>query len=81
MGVGLLKVLWKIIEAVIDTPVKTDVQFHDILHGFCPHQITRISNMDLKMARNLVSLEQYPLFLVFMDLRKAYDMLDCGSLP
>ena len=33
-GINLIEVLWKDVEAVIDTWVKTSVQFHDILHGF-----------------------------------------------
>ena len=34
-GIDLLEVLRKTTEAVIDTRVKTAVQLHDVLHGFC----------------------------------------------
>ena len=34
-GVGLLEVLWKVVEAVVDTCIKRVVMFHDILHVFC----------------------------------------------
>ena len=33
-GIGLLKVLWKVVKAVIKNRVKTAVKFHDVLHGF-----------------------------------------------
>ena len=36
--------------------------------------------MDLKIAQELASVEQYPLFLVFLDIRKACDNLDRGWL-
>ena len=33
-GIGLAEVVWKVVEAVIDTCIKTVVKFHDVLHGF-----------------------------------------------
>jgi hypothetical protein len=33
-GIGLNETLWKILEAIVDTRVKADVVFHDILRGF-----------------------------------------------
>jgi hypothetical protein len=32
-GIGLLEVIWKLIEAIIATRVDKVVQFHDYLHG------------------------------------------------
>ena len=32
--------------------------------------------MDLKLAQETASIDQYPLFLVLMELRKAYDTVD-----
>ena len=36
------------------------------------------ARMELKLAQELASLDQYPLLLVFLDLSKAYDNLDQG---
>ena len=36
--------------------------------------------MDLKLAQELVSVYQDTLFILFLDLRKAYNNLDCGRL-
>ena len=33
-GIGLLEVLCKLVEAIIDNQTKTAVKFHDILRGF-----------------------------------------------
>ena len=39
-----------------------------------------MSTMELSTAQDLDSIYQDPLFLVFLDLRKAYDTLDSGRL-
>ena len=36
--------------------------------------------MEIKLAQELVSVEQDPLFLIFLDIRKAYDNLDRGRV-
>ena len=36
--------------------------------------------MDLKLAQELASVDQHPLFLVLLDLIKTYDNLDWGRL-
>ena len=33
-GIRMLEIVWKVVEAVIDTQIKAVVQFHDVLHGF-----------------------------------------------
>ena len=33
-GIGLLEVLWDLMEDIIDTRIKEYVTFHDILHVF-----------------------------------------------
>ena len=34
-GISLIKLLWKAVNAVIDTWVNMVVKFHDVLHVFC----------------------------------------------
>ena len=33
-GIGLLETMWKVVEALIDTSLRSITQFHDVLHGF-----------------------------------------------
>ena len=33
-GIGLLEVLWKVVDAIIDKHINKAVTFHDVLHGF-----------------------------------------------
>ena len=49
-GISLLEVLWKVVEAIINSRVNTAVQFHDILHGFCVRKGTGMNIMELKTA-------------------------------
>ena len=65
--IGILEVLWKVMEAIIDTRIKKAMAPHDFLHGFCVGKRMEKSNMDLLIVY------QNPLFLVFLDLRKYYD--------
>ena len=47
-GIMLLEVMWKVVEAMIDTLIKTVVQFHDVLHEFCAGMGTEAAIMELK---------------------------------
>ena len=48
--IGLLEVVWKVVEVVIDTRIKTVVQFHNFLHGFCAGRGAETTIMDLKLS-------------------------------
>ena len=75
-GTGLLETLWKVVEALIDTRLRASLQFHDILHRFWARRGTGTAIMELKLAQELVSIYQEPLFLLLLHLRKAYDIVD-----
>ena len=64
------------VEALIDTCLKQALQMHDFLHGFRSRRGTGTAIMELKLDQELDSIGQYPFFLVFLDLRKAYDTVD-----
>ena len=62
-------------EDTIDTHIKVAVMFHDVLHGFSAGRGMWTASMGLKLAQELASADQDPLFLVLLYLRKAYDKL------
>ena len=72
----MLETFWKVVEAIIETRLKFCITFHDVLHGFRAVRGMRMAILYLKLAQELASIDQYPLFLVFLDLRKAYDTQD-----
>ena len=49
---------------------------HEVLHGFRDIKGTVAAIMELKLAQELANIDQSPLFLVFMELRKVYDTVD-----
>ena len=65
---------------MIDTRIKTVVQFHYVLHLFFAGRSTETVIIELKLALELSSVDQDPLFLVFIDLIKAYNNLDRGRI-
>ena len=67
-------------DSIIDTQIKAVVTLHDVLNGFHDNKITGTTIMDIKMAQELASIEQDPLLLVILDLKKTYDTLDCGRI-
>ena len=75
-GIGLTETLWKLIEAIIDTRVRQVILFHDILHGFISRRGTGTAILEAKLAQELASVDNEPLFVVFLDLKKAYDTID-----
>ena len=70
--IGLFEVVWKVVESVIDTRIKTVVQFKDVLHGFRAGIRTRNAIMEFKPDEELASVDEDPFFLILLDLRKAY---------
>ena len=80
LGIRLLETLWKVVEVIIDNRLRDSLQFHDVLHGFWDGRETGTAIMDLKLAQELASVYHDPLFLVLLDLWKAYHILDRGRL-
>ena len=76
----MIKVLCKVVNSVIDTLIKTVLTFHDVIYGFCASRGTGMAIMEPKMVQELASIDQDPLFLAFLDLRKAYNTLEHGRL-
>ena len=56
-------------EAIIDICIKKAMTLHDILHGFHVEREIGASIMKLKLAHELVRVEQDPLLLVLLNLR------------
>ena len=65
---------------LIDTRLRAILQLHDALHGFRSGRGTGTAIMELNLSQELNIIDQDPLFLVFLDLRKAYDTVDREQL-
>ena len=76
--IGMLETLWKLVESLINTHLCASLQIHDVFCGFRDGRGTGTAIMELKLVQDLSSIYQDPLFLVLLDLRKAYDTMDRG---
>ena len=54
--------------------------FHDVFRGFRAGRVTETAIVELNLTQELASVDQDPLFLVFLHLRKVYDNLYHGWL-
>jgi hypothetical protein len=75
-GVGLLEPMWKVCEHVMDTRLNR-IQFHESLHSCCNGLGTGTAVMEAKLAQQLAHLKQVPFYSVFLNLKKAFDSMDC----
>ena len=67
-------------EDSINNNLKACITFHDVLHILCAVRGTGTAILDIKLSQELTIINQEPLLLVFLDLRKAYETLDQGSI-
>jgi len=78
-GIGLLEPIWKLISAVVNRRLMTAIKFHDDLHGFLPGRGTGTACLEAKLEAQLAFQSGRPLYHVYLDFSKAYDLIDRGS--
>ena len=74
-GIGLMETLWKVVEALIYTRLRSSLKFHDVLHRFRSGRGTDTAIMEPNIDQELSSADHRTLFLILLDLRNAYDTL------
>ena len=67
-------------EAIINTRLKLCITFHEFFHRLHAGKGMRAAILDIKLSQDLYIIDQYPLFLVLLDLYKSYDTLDREGL-
>ena len=79
-GIDLLETLWKAAEVIIDTRIPVSIHFHDVTRRFWYVRGTETAIMELKIAQELTRMDHKILFLIFLELSKAYNNVDRGRL-
>ena len=74
-GIGLLEVMWKVLEGVLDGRLKK-MELHNAFHCFWQKQGCSTGIMEAKLVQQLAFVEQCSLYGLFLDLRKAYNVMD-----
>eukprot|EP00978_Attheya_sp_CCMP212_P012920 scaffold32244_cov60-Attheya_sp.AAC.1 len=76
-GIGVMELIWKVVAIIINERLKVTIQFHDALHSFRAGRGTSTATTEAKLCQQLASsVQQVPLFQIYLNLRKAYDALD-----
>ena len=76
-GIGLLEPAWKSLENIMDER-RQAIEIHDCIHSFQAGRGTGKATIEAKLVQQLVYIAQDPLYGVFLDLHKAYDLMDRG---
>ena len=74
-GIGLVKVMRKVVAAILNRQLTDSITFHDFLHGLWAGRSTGTATLEAKMLQQKVASREEVLYLIFLDLHKAYDAL------
>ena len=74
--IGLVEVMWKVVAAILDRRLTASIAYHDFLHIFQAGRSTGTATLKAKLLHNLASLREEVLYVIFLDLHKAYEALD-----
>ena len=75
-GIALLDVVYKVMSSIINRRMMDTIQLHDALHGSCRGRGTGTAVMEAKLLAQLRCRIDEPLYMVFIDLKKAFYSLD-----
>ena len=75
-GIGLVDVMWKVVVAILNRQFTASITYHDLLHGFRVGHGTGTATLKSKLLQQLAALREEVLYVIFLDLHKAYDALD-----
>jgi len=66
-GIGLLEVVLKVLECIINSRVTAKVKFHDCLHGFRAARGIDTAQIESKLFQQLAGIDQETLFKAYLD--------------
>ena len=75
-GIGLVEVMWKVVAGILNRRLTASISFHNFLHCFRAGRGTGTATLGAKMLHQLAALRGEVLYVIFLDLHKAYDALD-----
>ena len=75
-GISLVEVMRKVVAAILNCRFTASITYHDFLHVFRAGRGTGTATLEAKLLRQLASLREEVLYVIFLDLRKAYDAME-----
>ena len=77
--IGLVEVMWKLVEEILNRRLTASINFHYFLHIFWLGCSTGTATIKANLLQELAALMEEVLYVIFSDLYKAYDALDRSS--
>ena len=74
--IGLVEVMWKVVAVILNFRFTSSITLHDVLHGFRAGRGTGTAPLEAKLLQQLAAMREEVLYVIFLDLTKAYDALD-----
>ena len=74
-GIGLVEVMWKVVAAILNRRFTDSITYHDFLRRFRAGCGTGTATLEAKILQQLAALKEEVLYVIFLDLHKAYDAL------
>ena len=71
-----MEVTWKLMTVILHRRLTTGIQLHDVLHGFQERRGTGTATLEAKLLQQLAAMREEVLYVIFLDLTKAYDALE-----
>ena len=75
-GIGLVEVMWKLVVVILNRRFTSSITFHDVLHGVRAGRGTETATLEAKLLQQLAAMREEVLYVIFLDLTKAYDAFD-----
>ena len=75
-GIGLVEVMWKVVAVILNRRLTSSITFHDVLHGLRAGRGTGTATLEAKLLQQLTAMREEVLYVIFLDLTKAYNALD-----
>ena len=57
-GIGLVDILWKTVTGILNCHLTAEIQFYDILQGFCTGRGTRTTSLEVKLLQQIMALRE-----------------------
>ena len=74
-GIGLVGVIWKLLTLILHRRLAA-IKLHDVLQGLREGRGTGTATLEAKLLQQLAAIREEVLYVIFLDLTKAYDALD-----
>ena len=79
-GIGPVEVMWKVVAAILNLRLTASIDLHDLLHRFRAGRGTCTATLKAKLLQQLEALREEVLYMILLDLHKAYAALDRSRL-